>query len=202
MPEAVVEKVAVAPLQTVWSGGSVVVVTTTVSVAAVVVAEPELLVNSARYWLPLSARVAVNMSVVLVAPGILLNGPPVLTCHCTVGVGKPLAAAVKVAVPPSQTVWLVGLVVTVGATGSGLIVIEAVTVALSTVASALPLPGTAPAVNVAFALPALIVGSAPEIVPRTALLKVTVLPLRATRSLAAIALPALFKKKSACKVVA
>ena len=40
-----------------------------------------------------------------------------LTCHCTVvGVGLPsLAAAMKVAVPPALTVWLVGLVVTVGA---------------------------------------------------------------------------------------
>ena len=103
-PEAVVLKFAVAPAQTDWSAGSLVVVTTTVSVAAVVVAVPPSFVNTARYWLPLSARAAVNMSVVLVAPGISVKGPPLLTCHCTVGVGKPLAEAVKVAVSPSQTV--------------------------------------------------------------------------------------------------
>src|SRR5678816_3845139 len=105
IPEAVVLKLAVAPGQMDWSAGSVVCVTTTVSVAAVVVAVPPGLVNTARYWLPLSAKVAVNISVVLVAPEILVKGPPpVLTCHCTVGAGKPLAAAVKVAVWPSHTV--------------------------------------------------------------------------------------------------
>ena len=34
--------------------------------------------------------------------------PSVLTCHCTVGAGLPLAAAVKVAVRPALTVRLVG----------------------------------------------------------------------------------------------
>ena len=38
-----------------------------------------------------------------------------LTSHCTVRAGLPLAAAVKVAVPPALTVWLAGFVVTVGA---------------------------------------------------------------------------------------
>ena len=37
-----------------------------------------------------------------------------LNCHCTVGVGLPLAAAVKIAVPPAFTVTSVGLVVTTG----------------------------------------------------------------------------------------
>ena len=41
--------------------------------------------------------------------------PLVLTSHCTVGVGLPLAAAVKVAVPPALTVWLAGFVTTAGA---------------------------------------------------------------------------------------
>ena len=41
--------------------------------------------------------------------------PSVLTFHCTVGAGLPLAAAVKVTVLPASTVWLVGFVVTVGA---------------------------------------------------------------------------------------
>ena len=34
--------------------------------------------------------------------------PSLLTCHWTVGVGLPVAAAVKVAVWPLFTVWLVG----------------------------------------------------------------------------------------------
>ena len=51
------------------------------------------------------------------APAILLKvwPPSVLTIHCTVAAGLPLAAAVKVAVPPALTVCAVGLVVTVGA---------------------------------------------------------------------------------------
>ena len=53
----------------------------------------------------------------LVAPLMLLQvePPSMLTCHCTVGVGLPVAAAVKVAVCPALTVTLAGLVVTVGA---------------------------------------------------------------------------------------
>jgi hypothetical protein len=35
------------------------------------------------------------VNVVLVAPPMLMKGPPVLTCHCTVGAGVPLAVAVK-----------------------------------------------------------------------------------------------------------
>src|SRR5438876_7760909 len=31
--------------------------------------------------------------------------PSVLTCHCTVGVGEPVSAAVKLSVCPSVTVW-------------------------------------------------------------------------------------------------
>jgi hypothetical protein len=38
----------------------------------------------------------------------------VLTCHCTVGVGEPVAAAVKVAVWPAVTVWFAGCVVIIG----------------------------------------------------------------------------------------
>ena len=40
--------------------------------------------------------------------------PLVLTCHCTVGDGEPLAAAVNVAVWPTVTDWLTGLVVKTG----------------------------------------------------------------------------------------
>ena len=53
---------------------------------------------------------------VLVAPAMSdqLVPPLVLTCHLTVGVGVPAAAAVKVAVEPGVTVALVGSVVTNG----------------------------------------------------------------------------------------
>ena len=77
-----------------------------VNVAALLVAVPLLLVNTARNCLPPSDAVTVNEYVVDVAPLMLLNvdPPSVLTCHCTVGVGLPLAAAVNVAVPPTGTV--------------------------------------------------------------------------------------------------
>src|SRR5208337_5672206 len=83
----------------------------TVRVAALVVAVPTLLVKTAWYSLPFwAAVVLVRVRVVLVAPVMSLKVEPlsVLTCHCTVGVGLPLAAAVKVAVWPAVTVWLAG----------------------------------------------------------------------------------------------
>jgi hypothetical protein len=91
--------------------------TVTVSVAAVVVAEPTEFVNTARYWFPFCPAVATKLSVVDVAPATLLNDvpPSVLTCHCTVGVGLPLAAATNVTFDPALTLWLVGFVVTAGA---------------------------------------------------------------------------------------
>ena len=78
----------------------------TVSVAAVVVAVPAAFVNTARYWFPFCDEAVVKLRVVEVAPETLLNvtPPSVLTCHCTVGVGEPVAAAVKVAVWPAVTV--------------------------------------------------------------------------------------------------
>jgi hypothetical protein len=78
----------------------------TVSVAAVVVAVPAEFVNTARYWFPLCDKAVVKLNVVEVAPETLLNVPlpAVLICHCTVGVGEPVAAAVKVAVWPAVTV--------------------------------------------------------------------------------------------------
>jgi hypothetical protein len=45
--------------------------------------------------------------------------PSVLTCHCTVGAGVPLAAAVKLTLFPAATAWFVGFVVTVGAEFTG-----------------------------------------------------------------------------------
>ena len=91
--------------------------TFTVSVAGMVVTVPTELVNTAWYRLPLSAAVVAKLNVVEVAPGMLLNAPPkLLTCHCTVGVGLPVAAAVKVTTNPAVTVWLDGFVVIEGAT--------------------------------------------------------------------------------------
>ena len=110
--------VAVWPAVTVVFVGFVVITgpAVTVKVAAVVVAEPTLLVKTARYWLPFCAVVAVKASVVDVAPAMFVNvTPSVLTCHCTVGAGVPLAAAVKVAVEPAAALTLTGLVVIAGA---------------------------------------------------------------------------------------
>ena len=80
----------------------------TVSVAATVVAIPAEFVNIARYWFPFCDEAVVKLKVVEVevAPETLLKvaPPSVLTCHCTVGVGEPVAAAVKVAVWPAFTV--------------------------------------------------------------------------------------------------
>ncbi len=81
-------KLAVVPEQTVVFEGLVVTAgrVSTVSVAAVVLAEPQASVKTARYCLVLSPAAAVNERVVLVAPGMLLNvaPPSVETCHCTV----------------------------------------------------------------------------------------------------------------------
>ena len=85
--------------------------------------------------------------------------------------------------------------------GGSVTVIEAVTVAWSTVASALPLPPVAPALNVALALPLLIAASAPEIVPSAALLNVMGRPSNAVRSAGVTGEPDDGVKKSACKLV-
>src|SRR2546422_889009 len=111
-PLAADVNVAVLPAHAVWGVGWAVTDggTFTVRVAAVVVAGPQVFVNTARYCLPLSAPTAVKLSVVDVAPGmsVKLTPPLMLTCHCTVGVGVPLAADVKVAVWPAFTVRFVG----------------------------------------------------------------------------------------------
>src|SRR5450755_3356096 len=80
-------------------------------VAAVVVALPDPLVKTARNFVPFwPANTFGTVKVVLVAPATLLNvAPPfVENCHCTVGVGAPLAAAVNTAVPPAFTVTSTG----------------------------------------------------------------------------------------------
>src|SRR5258707_4544365 len=82
----------------------------TVRVAAVLVADPAEFVNTARYWFPFCDKAVVKLRVAEVAPETRLNvtPPSVLTCHCTVGVGEPVAAAVKVAVSPAGSVSLGG----------------------------------------------------------------------------------------------
>jgi hypothetical protein len=81
----------------------------TVSVAVFVVASlPIPFVKTARYCTPLSPAAAVKEYVTLVAPAISDQPLPLFDCHLTVGVGLPLAAAVKVTVAPDRTVWLVG----------------------------------------------------------------------------------------------
>ena len=88
----------------------------TVRVAAVVVAGGlHVFVNTARYCFPLSAIVAVKVSIVEVSPGMSEKEPPLDTCHCTVGAGLPLEAALKLTIVPSQTVCVAGLLVTTGA---------------------------------------------------------------------------------------
>jgi hypothetical protein len=77
----------------------------TVKLAADVVALPDVLVNTARYWFPFWEAAAVKLSVVEVAALRLLNvaPPSLLTCHCAVGVGAPVAAAVKLTEFPATT---------------------------------------------------------------------------------------------------
>ena len=119
-PEAAAVNLAVVLLETSRLTGWVVMtgLVSTVSVAELDVAAPTVLVKTARYWYPLSARVVTaTLRVVRVAPLMLAQLEPALveSCHCTVGVGLPDAAAVKATVAPAVTVSLTGWVLTVGA---------------------------------------------------------------------------------------
>ncbi len=61
------------------------------------------MVYSARYW-PASATTGVEMVYVFeVAPEMSVHTLLIFFCHFTVGVGKPLAAAVKVTLVPAHT---------------------------------------------------------------------------------------------------
>ena len=65
--------------------------------------------------MPVSTNAVVKEYVAKVAPEMSAHVVPlVLTCHCTDGVGEPLAAAMKLAVAPEVTVLLVGCIVTAG----------------------------------------------------------------------------------------
>ena len=70
--------------------------------------------QTARNWCPSSPATALNVYGLAFAPGMSLHiaPPSVLTCHCTVGTGKPPAAEVKDVFVPAQTFWEFGLVVT------------------------------------------------------------------------------------------
>ena len=123
-PVAAAVKVAVTPASTDTLVGFVVIAGSvfTVSVAAVVVAVPCEFVKTASYVFPVCAAVVVKVKVVEVAPATAVNPLPEFTIHCTVGVGVPVAAAVNDADPPAVTVRFVGLVVTTGAAGAGVLV--------------------------------------------------------------------------------
>jgi hypothetical protein len=82
----------------------------TVSAAAVVLAVPAVFVKTARYRLPFCMTRALNVMVLDVAPTRFVKDTPLLelSCHCTVGVGDPIAAATNVTVAPSVTVSFAG----------------------------------------------------------------------------------------------
>jgi hypothetical protein len=88
----------------------------TLNNAAVVVAFPAVLVNTASKSLPSCVELTMKDNVVDVAPATAeYDEPPfVLTIHCTVGVGVPLAAAEKVAVLPALVDTFEGLVLMAG----------------------------------------------------------------------------------------
>jgi hypothetical protein len=78
----------------------------TVRIAAEEVVEPAEFVKTVRYRFPLSPVATVKVYVTDVAPEMLFQvvPPSLLTCHCTVGVGLPLAVAVKLTLLPAQAV--------------------------------------------------------------------------------------------------
>jgi len=66
------------------------------------------------YWYPFCvAKTGLTVKEVDVAPPTSLQPPPEFTCHCTVGL-DPLAAAVKLALPSTRTLWSAGFVVIAG----------------------------------------------------------------------------------------
>jgi len=106
-----------APAQTLLLSGSVVTAGAAFTVRAAIaeLVLPQVLENTARYWLLLCETLAVKLNGLLVAPGMLVNPPPLLACHCNVGAGKPLPAAVNDTTAPAQTLLLSGSMVTAGA---------------------------------------------------------------------------------------
>jgi predicted protein tyrosine phosphatase len=111
-PDAAAMNVVLAPASTVTFTGFVVTTGAelTVSVAAADVPLLTLFVNTASYALSFCEAVAAILKVVEVAPAtaVKLAPPFALTIHCTLGVGVPVAAEVKVAVAPAMTVVFAG----------------------------------------------------------------------------------------------
>ena len=99
-----------------------------VRVATLDVLLPQVLENTARYWLLLCETLAAKLNGLLVAPGMFVNPPPLSACHCKAG--EPLATAVNETTTPAQTFVLSGLVVTA---------LAVLTVRVATVEVALPL---------------------------------------------------------------
>ena len=62
----------------------------------------------------LCEALAVKLNGLLVAPGMLVNPPPLLACHCSVGAGVPLAADENDTTVPVQALVLTGLAITTG----------------------------------------------------------------------------------------
>ena len=62
----------------------------------------------------LCEALAVKLYGLLVAPGMLVNVLALFACHCSVGTGAPLAAAVNDTTVPVQALVLSGSVVTTG----------------------------------------------------------------------------------------
>ena len=87
----------------------------TVRVATAELVLPQVLENTARNWLLLCDALAGKLNGLDAAPGMLVNPLPLLACHCSVGVGKPLPAAVNDTRAPVQTLLLSGSMVTAGA---------------------------------------------------------------------------------------
>jgi hypothetical protein len=115
VPFAAAVKLVVVPAQAVAFAGCVVTmgVVLTVSVAAVVVTDPQPLLNTARKRLLLSVAAVVKLYGLAVAPAMSVKVMPSLeTCHW-IAVAL-FEVALKVAVVPVQTAPLVGLVATVG----------------------------------------------------------------------------------------
>src|SRR5262249_56634380 len=78
----------------------------TVRRAALLVADPTLLLTTHRNLAPLSAAVVMNMKSGEVAPAMLLNVvlPALARCHWNESVPQPQAWTLTVAVPPTGTV--------------------------------------------------------------------------------------------------
>ena len=114
VPLAVDVNKTTVPAQTfVLSGSVATLALLIVSVATLEVRLPQVLENTARNWLLLCEMPEVKLNGLLVAPGMFVNPPPLLACHCSAG--APLAAAANDTTAPAQTFVLTGFVVTTAA---------------------------------------------------------------------------------------